>query len=41
MFLVTRGECVMIHEGKHPITSQTQLYELGRYGPNSVLGCTE
>uniref|UniRef100_K3WX61 Cyclic nucleotide-binding domain-containing protein n=1 Tax=Globisporangium ultimum (strain ATCC 200006 / CBS 805.95 / DAOM BR144) TaxID=431595 RepID=K3WX61_GLOUD len=22
MFIVTRGECVMIHEGKHPITSK-------------------
>jgi CRP-like cAMP-binding protein len=41
MFVVTRGECVMVHEGRHPITGQPQQYELGRFGPNSVLGCTE
>ncbi|TMW57455.1 hypothetical protein Poli38472_003380 [Pythium oligandrum] len=41
MFIITRGECVIVHEGKHPITGQPQQYELGRYGPNSVLGCAE
>ncbi|ETN24236.1 hypothetical protein, variant 3 [Phytophthora nicotianae INRA-310] len=41
LFIVTRGECRIIHEGKHPITNARQIYELGRYGPNSVLGCAE
>ncbi|KAG6592716.1 uncharacterized protein IUM83_16170 [Phytophthora cinnamomi] len=41
LFVVTRGECRIIHEGKHPITNARQVYELGRYGPNSVLGCAE
>ncbi|KAG7398235.1 hypothetical protein PHYBOEH_011408 [Phytophthora boehmeriae] len=41
LFIVTRGECRIIHEGKHPITGQRQMYELGRFGPNSVLGCAE
>jgi CRP-like cAMP-binding protein len=41
MFIITRGECLMFHEGKHPITNETVRYELGRFGPNSVLGCAE
>ncbi|KAL4159737.1 hypothetical protein PRNP1_000310 [Phytophthora ramorum] len=41
LFIVTRGECRIINEGKHPITDARQIYELGRYGPNSVLGCAE
>ncbi|KAL3660878.1 hypothetical protein V7S43_013895 [Phytophthora oleae] len=41
LFIVTRGECRIINEGKHPITNARQIYELGRYGPNSVLGCAE
>ncbi|KAE9353035.1 hypothetical protein PF008_g5191 [Phytophthora fragariae] len=41
LFIVTRGECRIIHEGKHPITNARQVYELGRYGPNSILGCAE
>ncbi|KAK1931512.1 cAMP-dependent protein kinase regulatory subunit [Phytophthora citrophthora] len=41
LFIVTRGECRIINEGKHPITNARQMYELGRYGPNSVLGCAE
>ncbi|KAI9994052.1 hypothetical protein PInf_016615 [Phytophthora infestans] len=41
LFIVTRGECQIIHEGKDPITNARQMYELGRYGPNSVLGCAE
>jgi hypothetical protein len=31
----------MVHEGKHPLTKVPQQYELGRFGPSSVLGCAE
>lgn len=31
----------MVHEGKHPVTNQPQVYELGRFGPNSIIGCAE
>lgn len=31
----------MTHEGKHPITNEPQVYELGRFGPNSIIGCAE
>ncbi|POM80308.1 Cyclic nucleotide-binding-like domain containing hypothetical protein [Phytophthora palmivora] len=41
LFIVTRGECRIIHDGKNPITNARQTYDLGRYGPNSVLGCAE
>ncbi|TYZ60907.1 hypothetical protein PybrP1_008164 [[Pythium] brassicae (nom. inval.)] len=41
MFIVTRGECRMTHEGKHPVTNEPQVYELGRFGPNSIIGCAE
>ncbi|DBA04204.1 TPA: hypothetical protein N0F65_004312 [Lagenidium giganteum] len=41
MFIVTRGECIMVHEGLHPVTKTPELYELGRFGPNCVMGCAE
>ncbi|KAL7684827.1 putative cyclic nucleotide-binding domain-containing protein [Plasmopara halstedii] len=41
LFIVRRGECRLIHEGKNPVTNARQIYELGRFGPNSVLGCAD
>ncbi|GLD96033.1 hypothetical protein PINS_up004711 [Pythium insidiosum] len=41
LFIVTRGECVVVHDGTHPVTGRPQRFELGRYGPSAVLGCAE
>ncbi|KAH9134436.1 hypothetical protein AeRB84_019776 [Aphanomyces euteiches] len=41
MYIVVRGECIAKHEGKDPFTNEDITVVLGRYGPNSVLGCAE
>ncbi|KAF0699320.1 Aste57867_10110 [Aphanomyces stellatus] len=41
MFVVVRGECVAKYEGKDPFTNEPITVALGRFGPNSVMGCAE
>ncbi|ETV89061.1 hypothetical protein H257_00448 [Aphanomyces astaci] len=41
MFVVVRGECVAQYETTDPFTNEALTVGLGRFGPNSVIGCAE
>ncbi|OQS01904.1 hypothetical protein THRCLA_05664, partial [Thraustotheca clavata] len=41
MYVVLRGECVAKHQTTDPFTKVEITINVGRFGPNSVMGCAE